>query len=32
LQHVEGAKKAGIQVAHLKSDYTLEQIFADFIL
>ena len=32
LQHVEGAKKAGLQVAHLKSDYTLEQIFADFIL
>jgi putative hydrolase of the HAD superfamily len=32
VQHVEGAKKAGLQVAHLKSDYTLEQIFADFIL
>ena len=32
LQHVEGAKKAGLQVAHLKPDYTLEQIFADFIL
>lgn len=32
LQHVEGAKKAGLQVAHLKSDYTLEQIFSDFIL
>lgn len=32
IQHVEGAKKAGLQAIHLKPDYTLERVVSEIIL